>query len=123
MGTLVLFVRSGDWDARYLATSIAITAAALGDAVHVALYGDALRAFVESRFGHGAPATAATVRAPALDDTLSEARRDLGVRVVACDTAVRLAGLDPARVVPPLDAVESLPALWRLAQSGRVLSI
>ncbi len=123
MARLVLFLRSGDWDARYLATSLAITAAALGDEVHVALQGEALRAFVEGRFGTGAPATAGALRLPPLDATLSEARRDLGVRLVACDTAARLAGLDPARLVPPLDAVESLPALWRLAQSGRVLSV
>ncbi len=123
MASLVLFLRSDDWDARYLATSLAITAAAMGDEVHLALHGDALQAFVAGRFGSGAPATAPASRVPPLDQTLAEARRDLGVRVVACDTVARLAGLDPAALVPPLDAVESLPALWRRAQGGRVLSI
>jgi peroxiredoxin family protein len=123
VASLVVFLRSGDWDARYLATSLAITGAALGDEVHVALQGEALRAFVEGRFGAGAPSTASGLHLPPLDATLSEARRELGLRVVACDTAARLAGLDPAHLVPPLDAVESLTTLWRLAQSGRVLSL
>ncbi len=120
---VVLFARAGDWDGRYLVTHLAITAAALGDDVHVALYGDALRAFVGGTFGDGAPATVADARVPSLAQTLAEARRDLGVRIVACDTAVRLAGLDPERAVPPLDAIVSLPSLWRLAQSGRCVSV
>jgi predicted peroxiredoxin len=120
---VVLFVRAGDWDGHYLATHLAITAAALGDEVHVALFGEALRSFVKGTFGEPAPATAAVARVPPLLDTLAEARRELGVRVVACDTATRLAGLAPERVVPPLDAIVSLPALWRLAQSGRCVSV
>jgi peroxiredoxin family protein len=120
---LVIFLRSGDWDSRHLAVSVAITAAALGDAVHLALFGEALRSFAADRFGEGAPLAAAAARVPPLDQTLVEARRDLGVRVVACDTALRLAGLDPQAVVPPFDAVVSLPSLWRLAQAGRALSV
>ncbi len=122
-GPLVIFLRAADWDARHFAVSVAITAAALGDAVHLALFGEALRAFADGRFGEGAPPHAAAVRVPPLDATLAEARRDLGVRVVACDTAVRLAGLDPQAVVPPLDALVSLPSLWRIAQGGRALSV
>ena len=120
---LVIFLRSADWSGRDLATNLAITAAALGDEVHLALFGDALRAFAAGRFGDGAPAEAAAAQIPALDATLAEARRDLGVRVVACPTAIRLAGLDADSVVPPLDAVVSLPSLWRLAQAGRSLSV
>jgi peroxiredoxin family protein len=118
---VVIVLREGGWDARHLAVSLALTAAALGDEVHLALFGDALRLFLSGRFAEGAPAEAAAARVPALDGSLLEARRDLGVRVVACDTALRLAGADPAASAPPLDAVVSLPALWRLAQRGRVL--
>jgi peroxiredoxin family protein len=121
--SLVIFLHSGAWGGRHLATSLAITAAALGDEVHVALFGDALRLFADGRFAEGAPPPAAAAKVPPLDATLSEARRDLGVRVVACDTALRLAGLDPQQASPPLDAVVSLPSLWRLAQAGRSLSV
>ncbi len=122
-GQVVIFLRSGDWDARQLAVSLALTAAAFGDAVHLALYGAALRAFVGGRFAEGAPPSAAAARVPPLDDTLAEGRRDLGLRVVACDTALRLAGLDPAAAVPPLDEVMSLPSLWRLAREGRAIAM
>ena len=120
---VVIFLRSADWEARHLAVSLAITAAAFGDAVHLALFGAALRSFADGRFGEGAPASADAARVPRLEETLVEGRRDLGLRVVACDTALRLMGLDPHSVVPPLDEVMSLPSLWRLAQSGRALTL
>jgi predicted peroxiredoxin len=120
---VVIFARSDAWEARQLAVSLALTAAALGDAVHLALFGRALRLFVEGRFDEGAPSSAAAAKVGSLAGALEEARRDLGVRVVACDTALRLQGLDAAGAVPPLDAVASLPSLWRLAQEGRALSV
>jgi peroxiredoxin family protein len=122
-GPVVIFLRAGDWEGRQLAVSLAITAAALGDEVHLALFGAALADYARGRLGEGAPPAAAAARVPSLDATLAEARRDLGVRVVACETALRLAGLDPAAAAPPLDAVVSLPALWRLAQRGRALTV
>lgn len=121
--TLVIFLRSADWDARHLAVSLAVTAAAFGESVHLALFGAALLSFLNSRFGEGAPASAAGARVPPLEATVAEGRRDLGLRVVACDTALRLEGLDPRAAVPPLDEVVSLPSLWRLARSGRALSL
>ncbi|OFX24034.1 MAG: hypothetical protein A2V77_08685 [Anaeromyxobacter sp. RBG_16_69_14] len=120
---VVIFLHSAEWDARHLAVSLAITAAAFGDAVVLALFGAALRAFAEGRFGEGAPALAAAARVPPLDATLAEGRRDLGLRVVACDTALRLAGLEPRTVVPLFDEVMSLPSMWRLAQAGRALTL
>jgi peroxiredoxin family protein len=120
---IVIFLRSPEWDARHLAVSLAITAAALGDAVHLALFGQPLRDHAAGRFAEGAPPAAAGAGVPPLDATLAEARRDLGVRLVACDTALRLAGLDAQSARPLLDAVVSLPSLWRLAQEGRGLTV
>jgi predicted peroxiredoxin len=101
--------------------SLAITAAAFGDEVHLALFGEALRAYASGRFAEGAPEAAGPARVPPLDETLREAQRDLGLRVVACDTELRLCSLDPRTAVPPLDAVMGLPALWQLARVGRAL--
>jgi peroxiredoxin family protein len=120
---VVIFLRSGEWEARYQAATLAATAAALGDEVHLALFFGALRAWVEGHFDEGSPREAAGARVGSLRSTLEEARRGLGLRVVACDTAVRLAGLDPARVAQALDGIVSLPELWRLAQAGRVLAL
>ena len=120
---LVIFLRSEGWEARHLAVSLAVTAAALGDEVHLALFAGALRAYADGRFGEGAPETAGPARVPPLDETLREARRDLGLRVVSCDTALRLTALDPGTAVPSLDAVMSLPSLWQLARAGRALVV
>jgi peroxiredoxin family protein len=119
---VVIFLRSEGWEARYLAVTTALTAAAMGDEVTVALFFGALRAWVDGRFDEGAPAEAAAARVGPLRATLDEGRRELGLRVVACDTAVRLAGVEPAAARSALDGVVGLPALWRAAQGGQALS-
>jgi peroxiredoxin family protein len=120
---LVVFLSSAGWSARYQAVMLGVTAASLGDTVTVVLAFEPLRAIVEGRFEDGAPATVAAARVPPLAATLEEARRELGLRVVACETSVRLAGLEPDAVRHQLDGLEPLPSLWRLAQAGRVLSV
>jgi peroxiredoxin family protein len=121
-GPVVVLLHGGTWEDRYQAVSVAVTAAAYGDPVTVALFFAPLRLWLEERFDEGAPAEAGPARVASLRQTLEEARRDLGVRVVACDTALRLAGLQPAADRPQLDGVESLPSLWRKGREGRVLT-
>ncbi len=119
---VIFLTSSSGWAARYQAVMVGVTAASLGDRVTLSLAFEPLRAFVEGSFDEGAPASAAAAGVPSLMETLAEARRELGLRVVACETAVRLAGLDPEVVGPRLDALEPLTSLWRLAQQGRALS-
>ncbi len=121
-GPLVVLLRARDWQARWIAVSMALTAAARGDPVRLALFGEALRDFVEGRFDEGAPPEAGRARVGSLAEMIEEGRRDLGLAVVACDTAVRLAGVDPARAAERL-AVTTLPALWEEARRGRLLSL
>jgi peroxiredoxin family protein len=118
---VVLFVHRGGWQDRYQATTIAVTAAALGDPVTVALFFEPLRLWVAGRFDEGAPPEAGAARVASLRESLDEARRELGLRVVACDTAVRLAGLVPDDVLAHVDALATIPSLWRAAESGRAL--
>ena len=66
---------------------------------------------------------AAAARVAPLRETLEEARRELGLEVVACDTAVRLAGLDPEAILSSIDRIVTLPSLWKAAQDGRPLVI
>lgn len=119
---LVIFLSGAGWEARYQAVMVAVTAAALGDQVTLAVSFEPLAALVTGRFDEGAPATAAAARVPPLSESLAEARAELGLRLVACETAVRLAGLDPEAARAALDGLEPLPSLWRLAQAGRALS-
>lgn len=120
---LVVFLHGAAWEDRYQAVTLAVTAAAHGEPVTVALFFEPLRRWVAGTFDEGAPPEAAAARVTSLGAALEEARRELGLRVVACDTAVRLAGLDPAAAAPALDGVEPLPSLWRLAREGRGLTI
>jgi peroxiredoxin family protein len=122
-GRLVVFLHRGTWADRYQAVTLAITAAALGDPVTVALFFEPLRLWVEGRFDEGAPPEATVARVASLRETLEEARRELGVEVVACDTAVRLVGRDPAALGGVLDRISTLPQLWQAARSGRHLVI
>jgi peroxiredoxin family protein len=121
-GPLVVFLSGPGWPARYQAVTLAATAAALGDEVTVALAFEPLVALVEGRFDEGAPAGAAAAGVPPLSETLAEARQALGLRLVACQTAVVLASLDPETARASLDGLEPLPSLWRLAQLGRALA-
>lgn len=120
---LVIFLQHGSWADRYQAATLAATAAALGDGVTLALFFEPLRLWAEDRFDEGAPPEAAAARVAPLRETLEEARRELGVEVVACETAVRAAGLDPEVLRPMLDRFATLPSLWKAAQDGHPLVI
>ena len=121
-GLLVLLQR-GAWADRYQATTLAVTAAAMGEKVLLALFFEPLRLWADGRFDEGAPPEAAAARVASLRETVDEARRELGLEVVACDTAVRLAGLDPARLAGVVDRVVTLPQLWVEAREGRQIVI
>jgi peroxiredoxin family protein len=122
-GALVVFLHRATWPDRYQAVTLAVTAAALGERVVFALFFDALRLWTEGRFDEGAPPEAAGARVASLAETLGEARRELGVEIVACDTAVRLVGSDPAALGGVLDRIATLPQLWLAAREGRYLVI
>lgn len=122
-GPLVLFLQRGTWADRYQAVTLAVTAAALGDPVVLALFFEPLRLWVSGRFDEGAPPEAASARVLGLAASLGEARSSLGLEIVACDTAVRLAGLDPASLGPVVDRIATLPSLLKTAGEGRLVVI
>jgi peroxiredoxin family protein len=95
----------------------------MGEQVVLALFFEPLRLWAEGRFDEGAPAEAAAARVVSLRETLDEARRELGLEVVACDTAVRLVGLDPAALAGVVDRIVTLPQLWLEAREGRQIVV
>jgi peroxiredoxin family protein len=126
----VFFVSSGGYEAAWQSTSLAITAAALGDEVIFVFAFEALRAlargaFGESLRGHDAEAAsrAAAINAPVPQKMLADAR-SLGARVLACDTTVKLSGLEPEVLEREkvVDEVLGLPQLWRLVQGARIFT-
>jgi peroxiredoxin family protein len=122
-GSLVVFLHRGSWADRYQAVTLAVTAAALGEQVTLALFFEPLRLWAEARFDDGAPPEAAAARVASLRESLDEARRELALAVVACDTAVRLAGPDPDSIRASLDRVVTLPQLWKTAREGTYVVI
>ncbi len=127
---VIIFVSSGGYEAAWQSTSLGITAAALGDEVTFVFAFEALRALARGAFGEplrGADGEAAS-RAVALDaprpaKMLADAR-GLGARLLACDTTVKLSGLEPATLAAGgvLDEVLGLPQIWRLTAGAKVLS-
>src|SRR5688500_5232069 len=91
---LTIFLQTAGWPARYQATTLAVTAAASGDAVLLALFFDPLRAWVDGRVDEGAPTVEVAGSLPALTAMLGEVRGALSLRVVACDTAIAHAEID-----------------------------
>ena len=127
-GRVILFLQHGTFEPAYQAASICITAAAMGDEVVVVFAFEALKALARDAFGRpNEREQAESTRAeglglPSPAKMLAEARA-LGVRLVACDTTVKLCGLAPRDLVGRLDETLGLPSIWRLTEGARVLSL
>ncbi|MFO7155949.1 MAG: DsrE family protein [Pseudomonadota bacterium] len=114
---------------RYQVASMAITAAASGDDVHVVLWFDGLARFVRGGFDfarEGDPGDEEVVRRhaalelPPPSAMLGEARA-LGARLYVCETAVLLAGLRPEEVRPVVDDILGLQQIHALAGEADVV--
>ena len=130
MSRLVIFVSNGGYEAAWQATSLGLTATAMGDEVVFVFAFDALRALSRGTFGKPLTereSSAATrgegLGAPLAARMLDDARQ-LGARAIACDTTVKLCGLDPAELLHErhLDEVAGLPEIWKLTLEARLLS-
>jgi peroxiredoxin family protein len=119
---IVLHLHGDSFARRYQVASHAITACAAGDQVLVVLWFDALQRHVRGGFDDPLPGEDRRVSErhvglglPPPAQMLAEARA-LGARLVACETAVRLAGLDPLEV---RRFVDDLPGLQELLAEAR----
>ena len=124
---LVIFQSKASYEPAYQVASTAAVASAMGDDVLIVLSFEALRAWSQGAWGTPANpmeieelARAEKLGALSPRKMLEEARK-LGARVVACDTVRKITlGEDVSSAM--LDEVMGLPSIWRLAESGRVLS-
>ena len=128
-GRVVFFVQRASFEAAFQATTMGITAAAMGDEVYLVFAWDALRHLARGTFGvpetdreRIEQARADGLRLPPPSKMLEEARA-LGAKLVACDSTVKVCGLDPPQLAGILDEVMGLPAIWRLTEGARVISL
>jgi peroxiredoxin family protein len=122
---LVILLQRSGFEAIYQAASIALTAGSMGDDVTVAPFFGGLLTLV-GKLPYGDEAAAVRSHALSLPDPrhmLCEGRKAAGVRMVVCDTAVRLAGLDIDAVRSYFDEVLGLATLWRQADGAQILYI
>jgi predicted peroxiredoxin len=127
-GRVVFFISQPSYEAAYQAASLGITASAMGDDVTFVFAFDALRALVRDVFGkpHTEREAAESTRAEGLGvpspmRMISEAR-EMGARIVVCDTTLKLCGLAAADLGNRVDEVMGLASIWRLTQDARTLS-
>ena len=128
-GRVFFFLQHATYEPAFQAASMGITAAAMGDEVYVVFAFDALRQLVSGAFGlpKGEQEQAELARAEALGvpspaRMLDEARQ-LGAKLIACDTTVRICGFVPEELEGTLDEVMGLASLWRLTQGARTLAL
>jgi peroxiredoxin family protein len=127
-GRVFFFMQRATFEPAFQAASMGITAAAMGDEVYFVFAFEALRQL--ARGGFGLPATetesAECERAEALGvpspAKMLEEVRGLGAKLLACDTTVRLSGLDAKALEGTLDEVLGLASLWRLTAGARTLT-
>ncbi len=126
---VVFFIQHGSFEPAFQASSIAITAAAMGDEVWMVFAWDGLRQLV--RGSYGLPdndrerielARSEGLGLPNPLKMLQEAR-SLGVRLVACESIVKMCGFDPAQLNGVLDEVMGLASIWRLTEGARTISL
>jgi predicted peroxiredoxin len=120
---VMLFLNGKTYEAAYQAASLGVTAAAMGDEVMFVLSFDTLRQYVDGKLGAGDSPEHARARelgAPEPQKMVEEARQ-LGARVLTCDTYARICGLGPEDWAGKLE-VMGLPSIWRLAQKARSMS-
>ena len=128
--SIYIFATDPNYARAWQALSIGVTAAAMGSAVTFVFAFEALVALAHENYGR--PSTpfeaealrlAEAINAPSCDAMMRDARA-LGARLVACETVVRLSGLDGDALVAAkvLDAVHSLPQIWREAADAQVFN-
>ncbi|MFY0578455.1 hypothetical protein ACN28S_32865 [Cystobacter fuscus] len=128
-GRVFFFLQHATYEPAFQAASMGVTAAAQGDEVYFVFAFDALRSLMRGRFGlpHSERELAESERAerlgvPVPERMLAEAR-ELGARLLACDTTVRICGYTPEELRGTLDEVMELEALWKLTDGARTLTL
>ena len=128
-GRVVFFLQRGGFEPAFQVSTMAVTAAAMGDEVYVVFSWDALRQLSRNTFGlpesdreRIEQARAEGLGLPPPGKMLQEAR-NLGAKLIACDSTVKTCGFDNQQLAEVLDEVMGLAVIWRLTEGARVISL
>ena len=116
----ILLISAGHERAHY-AFVMAAGAAAVGRAVTLFATNEGCRALLPGALD---PARDAAVRATGVAglEELRAAAVELGVRLLACDAGLRVAGLDPAALLPGVE-VAGVPTFLAAAGEGGIVTL
>ncbi|MCP5008040.1 MAG: hypothetical protein GY941_29510 [Planctomycetes bacterium] len=126
----VLFLHSGVYDKLYQAIMLAVTAASMGNTVHIFLFFWALRRFVngeldvitfpadigeeEKRLLEAVPRGSSNM----LTEILQEVGSMGNLKIYACSGAVKLMELDEELVKSKVDDIIGLPTMLKMAEGA-----
>ncbi len=128
MSEFVIYAHSGEYARLYQVATLAASAAANGDEVHVILFFDALRRFVDDDLdgplappssgedGRAARGGARHAGARSVGELVDSARRLGKLTLYACAAQPRLMNLSPEDVADVVDQTISLPDFMRKTQ-------
>ncbi len=126
----VIFAHSGDYDRLYQVATLAASAAANGDEVHIILFFEALRRFAEddlddtrlpASYGDRGPLIEQRMResrAHSVSELIDTARQLRKLTLYACAAQVKFMNLDAAELDGIVDEVVSLPDFLRRTASA-----
>ncbi len=127
----VIFAHSGEYDRLYQVATLAASAAANGDDVHIILFFGALRRFVDDDLDNPAFPPSYGEEGPRIEQRMRESRahsvselidtaRQLGkLTLYACSAQVKFLGLTAPEVEGIVDEVISLPNVLKRTADAR----
>jgi peroxiredoxin family protein len=127
----MVFLHDARFDRVYQAVSLVATASRLGRRAYLCLFYDALAAYVQGSWDDpgtltgdewdALPWRGAMARgfdaldAPSPTEMLNDARLAGNVTLFACSTSVRVLGIEPAELMPRVDAIVGLATMLEAA--------
>jgi len=130
MADLLILAQGGAWQDRFQISSLAASAAAVGEQVEIALFFAALEAWATDQWDRLDPRPPLepdrllALQMPALSELLTEGRATGRIRLFACSASTRLLGLETAAVQARVDVIAGWQSFSRMtATAGRVVTL
>lgn len=130
MADLLILAHADRWDGRFQISSLAASAASVGETVEIALFFGALDAWARGEWDRLDPAPPLTLERlemanmPPLSSMLQSGRDAGTIRLYACSASARLLGLDLGTVQGSVDAILGWQSFAkRIADATRTVTL